>query len=214
MLKNKLFASLAIASLFMINFSSQEVSASSKNQNDMVVSMDLVKETMKPQLISKNYKDQQIAQYRANKLKEIQLEQSRMDKEAKAQDEAKKQSQTNSSQNKTQQPVSQAPTNSNVNTNNTQSTNSSENKGTFKLSFYDPSALGSSLGYGGVAANLSIFPKGTKLKITLPDGTVWYKVVNDTGGFAASNPHQLDVAMPNDQVPAAGVLYATVEVIN
>lgn len=91
---------------------------------------------------------------------------------------------------------------------------SSTNKGSFKLSFYDPAAMGSSMGYGGVAANLSVFPKGTKLKITLSDGTVWHKIVNDTGSFAASNPHQLDVAMPNNQVPSAGILYGTVEVLN
>ena len=86
-------------------------------------------------------------------------------------------------------------------------------KGTFKLSFYDPSVLGSGLGYGGVAANLSVFPKGTRLKITLSDGTVWYRTVNDTGSFAAGNPNQLDIAMPNSQIPSAGVLTATVEVV-
>ncbi|KRK70561.1 hydrolase [Lacticaseibacillus nasuensis] len=88
------------------------------------------------------------------------------------------------------------------------------NKGTFKLSFYDPASMGSSMGYGGVAANLSVFPKGTRLKITLSDGTVWYRVVNDTGGFAAANPRQLDVAMPNSQIPSAGILYANVEVLH
>lgn len=87
-------------------------------------------------------------------------------------------------------------------------------KGTFKLSFYDPASMGSNMGYGGVAANLSVFPKGTRLKITLSNGTVWYKTVNDTGGFAAANPHQLDVAMPNSQIPSAGILYATVEVLS
>lgn len=91
---------------------------------------------------------------------------------------------------------------------------SGSNKGTFKLSFYDPASMGSSMGYGGVAANLSVFPKGTRLKITLSDGTVWYRVVNDTGGFAAANPRQLDVAMPNSQIPSAGILYANVQVLN
>jgi LysM repeat protein len=86
--------------------------------------------------------------------------------------------------------------------------------GTFKLSFYDPAVLGSNMGYSGVAANLSVFPKGTHLKITLSDGTIWYRTVNDTGGFAANNPHQLDVAMPSSQIPSAGILYATVEVLN
>ncbi|UYI59726.1 hydrolase [Lacticaseibacillus paracasei] len=95
----------------------------------------------------------------------------------------------------------------------TASTETTTNKGTFKLSFYDPSVLGSGLGYGGVAANLSVFPKGTRLKITLSDGTVWYRTVNDTGSFAAGNPNQLDVAMPNSQIPSAGVLTATVEVV-
>ncbi|MCI1985459.1 MAG: LysM peptidoglycan-binding domain-containing protein [Lactobacillus sp.] len=85
--------------------------------------------------------------------------------------------------------------------------------GQFKLSFYDPAVLGSNMGYSGVAANLSVFPKGTKLKITLSNGTVWYRTVNDTGSFAASNPQQLDVAMPSSQIPSAGILYANVEVV-
>lgn len=93
------------------------------------------------------------------------------------------------------------------------STTSGKSYGTFKLSFYDPAVLGSDMGYSGVAANLSVFPKGTKLKITLSDGTVWYRVVNDTGSFAAGSPRQLDVAMPNSQIPSAGILTATVEVV-
>nr|WP_225353488.1 LysM peptidoglycan-binding domain-containing protein [Lacticaseibacillus thailandensis] len=95
----------------------------------------------------------------------------------------------------------------------TTTTTSGKSYGTFNLTFYDPAVLGSNMGYGGVAANLSVFPKGTHLKITLSDGTVWYRVVNDTGSFANSNSRQLDVAMPNDQVPSAGVLSATVEVV-
>lgn len=91
---------------------------------------------------------------------------------------------------------------------------SGQSQGTFKLSFYDPAVLGSNMGYGGVAANLSVFPKGTQLKITLSDGTVWYRTVNDTGTFAYSNPRQLDVAMPNSQIPSAGILYGSVEVLN
>lgn len=94
------------------------------------------------------------------------------------------------------------------------STGSATSQGTFKLTFYDPAVLGSNMGYGGVAANLSVFPKGTRLKIVLSDGTTWYRVVNDTGGFAASNPRQLDVAMPSSQIPSAGVLSATVSVVN
>jgi Predicted solute binding protein len=84
---------------------------------------------------------------------------------------------------------------------------------TFKISFYDPAVLGSNMGYGGVAANLSVFPKGTQLKITLSDGTVLYRTVNDTGTFAASNPYQLDVAMQSSQIPSYGVTTASVEVI-
>ncbi|MFD1432310.1 LysM peptidoglycan-binding domain-containing protein [Lacticaseibacillus yichunensis] len=97
--------------------------------------------------------------------------------------------------------------------NSTASTSATSSAGTYKLTFYDPAVLGSSLGYSGVAANLSVFPRGTKLKITLSDGTTWIRTVNDTGTFAASNPRQLDVAMPSSSIPSAGVLYATVEVI-
>lgn len=113
-----------------------------------------------------------------------------------------------------QQAQAQAQTQTAQTTTQTTSTQSTTNKGTFKLSFYDPAVLGSNMGYSGVAANLSVFPKGTRLKITLSDGTVWIRTVNDTGSFAAGNPNQLDVAMPNNQIPSAGILYATVEVIN
>lgn len=82
-----------------------------------------------------------------------------------------------------------------------------------KITFYDPAAMGSSMGYSGVAANLSVFPRGTRLKITMSNGTVLYRTVNDTGSFAASNSHQIDVAMPNNQIPSAGVLSATVQVL-
>ncbi|WP_125707908.1 LysM peptidoglycan-binding domain-containing protein [Lacticaseibacillus porcinae] len=92
-------------------------------------------------------------------------------------------------------------------------TSTTTSYGSFKLSFYDPAVLGSNLGYSGVAANLSVFPKGTKLKITLSNGTVWYRTVNDTGSFAQSNSHQLDVAMPSSQIPSAGILYAQVSVV-
>jgi len=86
-------------------------------------------------------------------------------------------------------------------------------QGTFKISFYDPAVLGSNMGYSGVAANLSVFPRGTMLKITLSDGTVLIRTVNDTGTFAYSNPNQLDVAMPNNQIPSYGVTTASVEVL-
>ncbi|KRK90471.1 LysM peptidoglycan-binding domain-containing protein [Companilactobacillus futsaii] len=92
-------------------------------------------------------------------------------------------------------------------------TQTGTSQGTFKISFYDPAVLGSNMGYGGVAANLSVFPKGTTLKITLSDGTVLIRTVNDTGTFAYSNPNQLDVAMPNNQIPSYGVTTASVEVL-
>ena len=109
--------------------------------------------------------------------------------------------------------ASTASTSASSSTTSSTTTTSGKNYGTFKLSFYDPAVLGSNMGYSGVAANLSVFPKGTKLKITLSNGTVWYRVVNDTGSFAASNSRQLDVAMPNSQIPSAGILSATVEVV-
>ncbi len=87
-------------------------------------------------------------------------------------------------------------------------------QGTFKISFYDPAVLGSNMGYSGVAANLSVFPKGTQLKITLSDGTVLYRTVNDTGTFANSNSQQLDVAMPSSSIPSYGVTTASVEVLS
>jgi len=95
----------------------------------------------------------------------------------------------------------------------TQTTSTGTSQGTFKISFYDPAVLGSNMGYSGVAANLSVFPKGTTLKITLSDGTVLIRTVNDTGTFAYSNPNQLDVAMPNNQIPSYGVTTASVEVL-
>lgn len=93
-------------------------------------------------------------------------------------------------------------------------TTTGTSKGTFKISFYDPSVLGSNMGYSGVAANLSVFPKGTQLKITLSDGTVLYRTVNDTGTFANSNSQQLDVAMPSSSIPSYGVTTASVEVLS
>ena len=104
------------------------------------------------------------------------------------------------------QPVAQT-------TQTSQPTQSATNKGTFKISFYDPAVLGSNMGYSGVAANLSVFPKGTVLRITMSNGQTLTRTVNDTGSFAAGNPNQLDVAMPSGQIPAAGILSATVEVL-
>lgn len=111
-------------------------------------------------------------------------------------------------------------TNSRANTQTNTRTNtqtSAQSAGTFKISFYDPAVLGASTMpgglYSGVAANLSVFPKGTRLRISMSNGQVLYRTVNDTGAFAYSNSHQLDVAMPNSAVPAAGILSATVSVI-
>ncbi|WP_420805625.1 hypothetical protein [Agrilactobacillus composti] len=105
----------------------------------------------------------------------------------------------------TQQSVSQAPA--------ATTQTATQSAGSYKISFYDPAVLGSNMGYNGVAANLSVFPKGTHLRITLSDGTVLDRVVNDTGTFAYSNPQQLDVAMPNASIPSYGVTTASVQVI-
>lgn len=95
----------------------------------------------------------------------------------------------------------------------TTTSTASTSAGTYKISFYDPAVLGSNMGYNGVAANLSVFPKGTQLRITLADGTVMTRTVNDTGTFAYSNPQQLDVAMPSSSIPSYGITTASVEVI-
>lgn len=88
----------------------------------------------------------------------------------------------------------------------------------FKITFYDPKVLGASTMpgglYAGVAADLNVFPKGTRLKITLPDGTVLKRVVNDTGTFAYTNHYQLDIAYPNSSIPSYGTTMAKVEVLN
>ncbi len=117
-----------------------------------------------------------------------------------------------------QAPAQQATTQQTQTTTQTQTQSASQSstgtsQGTFKISFYDPAVLGSNMGYSGVAANLSVFPRGTMLKITLSDGTVLIRTVNDTGTFAYSNPNQLDVAMPNNQIPSYGVTTASVEVL-
>lgn len=170
--------------------------AATNNEHELKISKALVKDTLKPQAIAQAFAAKKKAKAAQAKLDAIKAEQNRLDAIA-AQAQKAAQAKAQASQKQSSQ----------------QSAASGVNKGTFKLSFYDPAAMGSNLGYGGVAANLSVFPKGTRLKITLSDGTVWYRTVNDTGTFAASNPRQLDVAMPNSQVPAAGILYATVEVL-
>ncbi|MFH5811195.1 SLAP domain-containing protein [Companilactobacillus sp. FL22-1] len=84
---------------------------------------------------------------------------------------------------------------------------------TMSATAYDPAVLGSSMGYSGVAANLSKFPKGTHLRITASNGQTYDRVVNDTGLFAYSNPNQLDIAMPNSQALQFGRQNVTVQVI-
>ncbi|MCZ3622875.1 hydrolase [Lactobacillus mulieris] len=197
-------------SLLIVNFIEVNPTQAASEKTNYNVSTSLVNDTIKPvKMRAKLIKERQKAAI-AELTKNAQAEQAKMDAQAKAEAEAKAQEE----QKQAQQAVTQAPTPTANTTSQANTQNiSGVNKGTFKLSFYDPAALGSNMGYGGVAANLSVFPKGTRLKITLSDGTVWYRVVNDTGGFAAANPNQLDVAMPNSQVPAAGILYATVEVI-
>ena len=79
---------------------------------------------------------------------------------------------------------------------------------------YDPRVLGNyTFGYDTVAANLDVFPRGTKLQITFQDGTTKNYVVRDTGGFAYNNPNQLDIAMPNSQALQFGRQSITVRVI-
>lgn len=107
------------------------------------------------------------------------------------------------------------------NGNNTDDDNAHYQKGIpkmFKVTFYDPKVLGASTMpgglYAGVAADLNVFPKGTRLKITLPDGTVLKRIVNDTGTFAYTNHYQLDIAYPNSSIPSYGTTMAKVEVLN
>lgn len=195
-------------SLLIVNFIEVNPTQAASEKTNYNVSTSLVNDTIKPvRMRAKLIKERQKAAIE-ELTKNAKAEQAKMDAQAKAEAKAQEE-QKQAQQAVTQAPTPTANTTSQANTQNI----SGVNKGTFKLSFYDPAALGSNMGYGGVAANLSVFPKGTRLKITLSDGTVWYRVVNDTGGFAAANPNQLDVAMPNSQVPAAGILYATVEVI-
>lgn len=68
------------------------------------------------------------------------------------------------------------------------------------------------MGYNGVAANLAVYPKGTKLKIVFADGTTIHRVVNDTGTFVYTSPNQIDVAWPNAAIPSYGITSATVTV--
>lgn len=85
---------------------------------------------------------------------------------------------------------------------------------TMNATAYDPRVLGNyTFGYDTVAANLSVFPRGTKLNITFADGTSKDYVVRDTGGFAYANPNQLDIAMPNSQALQFGRQNITVRVI-
>lgn len=85
---------------------------------------------------------------------------------------------------------------------------------TMTATAYDPRVLGNyTFGYDTVAANLSVFPRGTKLNITFADGSSKDYVVRDTGGFAYANPNQLDIAMPNSQALQFGRQSITVRVI-
>lgn len=118
-----------------------------------------------------------------------------------------------------QQPVQQSNVNSQTEANKSSvaSQPATSTGSTAKVTFYDPAVLGASTMpggiYSGVAANLSVYPKGTVLKITLQDGQVLTRTVNDTGAFASSNPNQLDIAIPNSQVPSWGAGTAQVQVI-
>ncbi|KRM72437.1 3D domain-containing protein [Lacticaseibacillus brantae] len=86
---------------------------------------------------------------------------------------------------------------------------------TMTATAYDPRVLGNyTFGYDTVAANLSVFPRGTKLAITFANGTTKNYVVRDTGGFAYANPNQLDIAMPNAQALQFGRQNIKVRVIH
>ncbi|AYG24107.1 hydrolase [Lacticaseibacillus paracasei] len=142
----------------------------------------------------------------AQQAQQQQVQQQQVQQQKAQQAAAQQKQQQQVQQQAVSQPVAQT-------TQTTQPTQSATNKGTFKISFYDPAVLGSNMGYSGVAANLSVFPKGTVLRITMSNGQTLTRTVNDTGSFAAGNPNQLDVAMPSGQIPAAGILSATVEVL-
>ena len=142
----------------------------------------------------------------AQQAQQQQVQQQQVQQQQAQQAAAQQKQQQQVQQQAVSQPVAQT-------TQTSQPTQSATNKGTFKISFYDPAVLGSNMGYSGVAANLSVFPKGTVLRITMSNGQTLTRTVNDTGSFAAGNPNQLDVAMPSGQIPAAGILSATVEVL-
>lgn len=146
--------------------------------------------------------NQQAQQQAAEQAQQAQQVQQQQAQQAAAQQKQQQQVQ----QQAVSQPVAQT-------TQTSQPTQSPTNKGTFKISFYDPAVLGSNMGYSGVAANLSVFPKGTVLRITMSNGQTLTRTVNDTGSFATRNPNQLDVAMPGGQIPKEGILFATVEVL-
>ena len=142
-------------------------------------------------------------------------EQAQQAQQAQQQQVQQQQAQQAAAQQKQQQQVQQQAVSQPVaqTTQTSQPTQSATNKGTFKISFYDPAVLGSNMGYSGVAANLSVFPKGTVLRITMSNGQTLTRTVNDTGSFAAGNPNQLDVAIRGARILAAGILSATVEVL-
>ena len=142
----------------------------------------------------------------AQQAQQQQVQQQQVQQQQAQQAAAQQKQQQQVQQQAVSQPVAQT-------TQTSQPTQSATNKGTFKISFYDPAVLGSNMGYSGVAANLSVFPKGTVLRITMSNGQTLTRTVNDTGSFAAGNPNQLDVAMPSGQIPAAGILSATVDVL-
>ncbi|MBG1272492.1 hydrolase [Lactobacillus paracasei subsp. paracasei] len=149
---------------------------------------------------------QQAQQAQQQQVQQQQVQQQQVQQQQAQQAAAQQKQQQQVQQQAVSQPVAKT-------TQTTQPTQSATNKGTFKISFYDPAVLGSNMGYSGVAANLSVFPKGTVLRITMSNGQTLTRTVNDTGSFAAGNPNQLDVAMPSGQIPAAGILSATVEVL-
>ena len=78
----KFWMSLIGLVLLLVNFTSKNADATIKNSNDNVVSMNLVKETLKPQIMLQRFQDQQKINYNNQKLKQIQAEEKRMTQQA------------------------------------------------------------------------------------------------------------------------------------
>ena len=175
------------------------------------------------QVILEQEKEKQLAE---EKIKAEQAEQAKEKQDKEKQDKEKYEAAKKA---KAKDTSYSAKSSSNVSSGNTGSSSSSNSSSsgngsshtsrTMKITFYDPVTLGASSMpggmYSGVAANLSVFPKGTVLRITLPGGQVITRTVNDTGGFAnmAGGSNQLDIAWQQRDIPSYGTGMAQVQVI-